>query len=311
MENEEIGEYSPEEVFDSGVLTGEELAKEQLAEQLAGQGFDESEIHEALYADGTDVFRPRKGRKGGKRHCSAKQLAKMPQICSNRNGAKRYDPAPRRSRSISVATASGARKIRKGRKPILVYDPAPKAKRSYTKRAKGLLGKLKPYALPGSAAVTFYAGYVQRTKDMEADPVTFKNDDGTPVKGMFQAIMWDINHFNSSDAMTRIQDNATSIIAPAVLGYGVKEFKLGGKYSSLAGDILMGLAAGTAAKTILDPPAPQNQFIAQQAQARTAQQNAAQIAAIQAQNNVTQYADTPVYQEQATLRSLPIYAQEN
>jgi len=305
MENNENGEYSPEEVFDSGVLTGEEIAKEQLAEQLAEQGFDESDIHEALYSDGTDVFRPKRGKKRGKINCSAKQRATMPQICKN-GSSRKYDPAPRKNRP-TVAAVSGARKIKHGRKPILVYDPAPK-KTSYRKRAKGILGKIRPYALPGAAGVTFFAAYVQRTKDMEADPITFKNDDGTPVKGMFQAIMWDINHFNSSDAMTRIQDNATAIIAPAAVGYAVKEFKIGGKYSSLAGDILMGIGAGTAAKTILDPPAPVNQYIAQQAQARTSQQNAAQMAAIQAQN----YAATPIpsYQEQPVVKSLPIYSQE-
>ncbi|MCJ7769270.1 MAG: hypothetical protein MUO92_02190, partial [Dehalococcoidales bacterium] len=39
-------------------------------------------------------------------------------------------------------------------------------------------------------------------------------------------------------------------------GWGIKNFKVLGKYSVLAGNILNGIGVGTAAKVLLDPPIP-------------------------------------------------------
>ncbi len=54
--------------------------------------------------------------------------------------------------------------------------------------------------------------------------------------------------------MQRLQNNAGEIIAPLVGGWAVKETRVLGKYSGIAGDILVGLGIGVGAKAVLDPP---------------------------------------------------------
>ncbi len=297
MENKQTGDESPE-LFGAGISVGEEIAREQLAGQLAEQGFNIEDINEALYSGDTDVYRPRKGRGRGKVNRSAKQRATMPQIRKGGAARRVHDPAPKRHHR---------RAGRRYDNPIVTryVTRTKEVARRGGRKAKGILGKLRKYALPGSAGITFLAAYSQRATEMEADPVTFKNADGTPVKGMLQAIMWDVKNFKSADAMERVKTNAAGIITPAVIGYGVKEFKVAGKYSGLAGDLLMGFAAGTAAKVILDPPVPQRGNVGQ---ANAAQAAAMQAAAMQAQR----YQAPPErrIEQSYTNKALPLYSPE-
>ncbi len=290
MGNKITGDFSPDETFDAGLAAGEEIAREELAGQLAEQGFSVDDINEALYSEGTDIYRPKKGHRRGKINCSAKQRATMPQFCKGGAARRVNDPAPKRHRRRGA--------VRRYDNPTVTryVTRTKEVARKTGRKAKGMLSKLRKYALPGSAGITFLAAYSQRATEMEADPVTFKNTDGTPVKGMLQAIMWDVKNFKSADAMERVKTNAAGIITPAVIGYGVKEFKIAGKYSGLAGDLLMGFAAGTAAKVVLDPPVPQRGNVGQANAAQAAAQAAAQMRRIEApREQVYTNAALPLY----------------
>lgn len=157
-----------------------------------------------------------------------------------------YDPAPRRRRKhITVSQAQGARKVRKGRKPVLVYDPAPAPRRRARngKPRRSLMGKLKSWILPVVALGTFYSGYTKRAKDLN--------------KTVIDAITYDVENFDSGEAVERLKTNAVEIATPGVAGYAVKASGIGGQYGKMLGDALMGVSVGSLAKTILDPPIAQ------------------------------------------------------
>lgn len=154
-----------------------------------------------------------------------------------------YDPAPRRR---------GGRRRSRAVRHYRSYDPAAKKRKVTARRTKkGFLNKLKPYVLPGTAGVTFYAAYVARATELfNAGSIT-AND-------VVLAIQYDIQHFVAGDAMTRLQTNAISIATPAVGGFLVDATHIAGKYSPVVRDLLYGLAVGTGAKAVLDPPIPGN-----------------------------------------------------
>lgn len=201
----------PEDYFSEGFAAGQEAVsdelREQIAEQLSGEGFDPDDIEEALY----DPAPRRRGRK----HRGTRRMRRA------------YDPAPRR-------------RSRKGKGRRMRTYAQTTGKNGYRRRAKGMLGKLKQYAMPGAAGVTFFAAYSLRAKQLNMS--------------LMDAIMYDVKNFDSTAAMKRVQDNAGEIATPLIAGWAVKKTGIAGKYSALAGDILTGLGIGKAAKTILDPP---------------------------------------------------------
>lgn len=257
--------FDPETVFNEGRELGineAEAALREQIEEMAEAGLQPDEIEQALFSGDTDIYKPRRrgARRGGrgKRKCSAKQWAKMPQICrgSGHGGGRR------RTRSRSV------------RAPAYVYDPAPRggyraaagryygsAKRYYKKRggAKGLVAGLRPLILPGSVLATVYGKYQDRAKALKAAGA--KNKDGTPVDGVFQALMYDIQNRPTTSVMDRMKKNASEIFTPALMGvglkYGAKKVKLHPKVNqvaSMGGDALIGVAIGKVISTFLDPP---------------------------------------------------------
>ena len=158
-----------------------------------------------------------------------------------------YDPAPRKK---------GSKKKKTTRRR---YDPTPKRtyrspystkKRKTTakrKKPKGMLAKMKKFAMPGTAGVTFYASYIKRAEELfTAGKIT--------KQSVYTAVEYDVKNFDVDDALDRLKDNAGEIVAPVIAGALVKETKVAGKHSGLVADILTGLAAGKAAKVLLDPP---------------------------------------------------------
>ena len=157
-----------------------------------------------------------------------------------------YDPAPKKGKK---------KKTSKRR-----YDPAPQKrykprstsgkKRKTTarrKKPKGMLAKMKKFAMPGTAGVTFYASYLKRADELfTAGKIT--------KKSVYSAVEYDVKNFDVDDALDRLKDNAGEIATPVLAGMLVKETKIAGKHSGLVADILTGLAAGKAAKVLLDPP---------------------------------------------------------
>ena len=158
-----------------------------------------------------------------------------------------YDPAPRK-------------KGRKKKTSKRRYDPAPQRrykprstsgkKRKTTarrKKPKGMLAKMKKFAMPGTAGVTFYASYLKRADELfTAGQIT--------KKSVYSAVEYDVKNFDVDDALDRLKDNAGEIATPVLAAALVKETKIAGKHSGLVADILTGLAAGKAAKVLLDPP---------------------------------------------------------
>ena len=155
-----------------------------------------------------------------------------------------YDPAPRRSRKAKKTTSR--RKVFRARQ----YDPAPKRKITAKRHGKkGTLAKLKKYALPGAAGLTFYAGYVKRATELfQAGKIT--------ANSVSEAIKYDFKNFNTTDAMGRLKKQAGEIATPLIAGKLVEETKLLGKLSGVVADVLYGMGVGVGAKAILDPPIP-------------------------------------------------------
>lgn len=112
-----------------------------------------------------------------------------------------------------------------------------KAKTRVRRRARSLLGKLKPYAIPIGASAAFVPPYMARPE------------------GIVEAIKFDLANFSMSAASTRVQANIGGIAAPIVAGIVVGGTRVLGKHSRLVGDLAVGFGVGTLAKTILDPPA--------------------------------------------------------
>lgn len=209
-EPEDTG-FDPETVFDEGRSVGQSEADEQLREQIAEQlvfqgGFDADEVEELLFSDGTDVYAPRRGRRyrgghKGKRRCSAKQWAKMPQICRGQGGAK----------------------VRTARHPVMVYDTAPRRGR-YRAAAKRYYGGAKKRAkaektnllFAGGAALTaLYMKYSKRAADLKKADAQL---DGKPVDGIWKALMYDLKNRPVTPFMDRLEANSTEIFAPLIGG---------------------------------------------------------------------------------------------
>ncbi|MDP2366130.1 MAG: hypothetical protein Q8M94_20455, partial [Ignavibacteria bacterium] len=167
---------------------------EDLEEQLIDDGYDPEDVQELLYDPAP--------RKGGRRR-KARRGRK----------SRRYDPAPRRSK----------RRGRRGRGSRR-YDPAPQYFVRAKKRVKGLLPKLRKLAIPGAAGVTFYAAYVKRATDLHgAGKITENN--------VFKAIQYDVENFNATDAVARVQKAAPAILTPVIGGWAIKKSGILGKYS--------------------------------------------------------------------------------
>ncbi|KPQ42194.1 MAG: hypothetical protein MPEBLZ_03244 [Candidatus Methanoperedens nitroreducens] len=159
-----------------------------------------------------------------------------------------YDPAPRHHKGKKKQRSHRSR-TQHVRSPAYVYDPAPRKRKVTAKRTgkKGTLAKLKKFAIPGAAGLTFYGGYVKRAEELfTAGKIT--------EKSVFKAIEYDFKNFNGTDAMNRVKSQAGEIIAPVAVGWGIKETKILGKYSGIAADLLTGFGIGVGAKAILDPP---------------------------------------------------------
>jgi hypothetical protein len=160
-----------------------------------------------------------------------------------------YDPAPRKKGSKKRKTT----KRRYDPAPKRTYRPVARGKTRKTtakrKKPKGMLAKVKKFAMPGTAGVTFYASYLKRADELfTAGKIT--------KKSVYDAVEYDVKNFDVDDAVTRLKDNAGEIATPILAGALIKETKIAGKYSGLAADILNGLAAGKAGKVLLDPPIP-------------------------------------------------------
>jgi len=193
--------------FDEGFESGETAALTEVQDMLMDEGFDPEEVEEMLY----DPAPRKKGRK------------------KKKTSKRRYDPAPKRT----YRPYSASRKKRKTT-----------AKR---KKPKGMLAKMKKFAMPGTAGVTFYAAYIKRADELFTAGKIAK-------KSVYSAVEYDVKNFDVDDAMDRLKDNAGEIVAPVIAGMLVKETKVAGKHSGLVADILTGLAAGKAGKVLLDPP---------------------------------------------------------
>ncbi len=157
-----------------------------------------------------------------------------------------YDPAPKRR-------GKKHRTHRSYRGRTYDPDPAPRKRKTTAKRTgkKGTLAKLKKFAIPGAAGLTFYGAYVKRAETLYAQKKITE-------KSVFQAIQYDIKNFNGAAAMNRIQSQAGNIATPLLASWIVKETKILGKYSGIGADLLAGFGIGVGAKAILDPPENDN-----------------------------------------------------
>lgn len=110
--------------------------------------------------------------------------------------------------------------------------------------------------MPGAAAGSFILDYNTRAGVLKTAAAKLKN--GTLVTDIFTAIMYDVENFDSNAAMGRLQAKVMDYGVPFVGGLVVKavgpSIPKVGKYSGIAGDILMGLGAGKLVKAFLDPP---------------------------------------------------------
>jgi len=186
-----------------------------LANKLADEGFPEDEIEELLFNDpDADVYRPKRRRHHARRG----------------RGRRTYDPAPKRSMW---------RRFRKSRSASAYPRKGRRGKR-------GILAKIGPWVMPGTAGLTFYTGYVARAKALGTNTETGKPHD------VFSAIMYDIKNFDSNAAMARMQAKAAPILGATIGGMIVSKFAPG--KLKLLGKVLTGIGVGQAAKVILDPP---------------------------------------------------------
>ncbi|MBA7588257.1 hypothetical protein ES708_30311 [subsurface metagenome] len=121
----------------------------------------------------------------------------------------------------------------------MVIKKTEKAKASPRRRrkAKTIIGKLRPYAMPIGAAAGFVPPYL-----------------GHP-EGIIGAIQADITKFSMTDATARLKANVGDIATPIIAGVIISGSNILGKYSRPVGDLAIGFGLGTGAKTILDPPA--------------------------------------------------------
>jgi hypothetical protein len=247
-------DFDPENIFEEGRSLGQEetdeAIREQLASDLISAGQDVDEVEALLF----DPAPRRKGsRKRGKINCSPRQRATMPQICKGSRSRRKYAPARPMSHRFNPVSGS-------------YYDPAPRrsvtAKRTGGKRpAKGLIAGLKPLVLPAATLATIYMKYTDRATKLTAAGAL--NKDGTPVKGVFDAIMYDLQNRPTTKVIDRVKAQAGSIVAPALIGvatqYTTKKIKMNGKLkqaANLGAEGLIGMGIGNLINAILDPPDP-------------------------------------------------------
>lgn len=241
-EFEETG-LDPEHIFNEGQVAGQLDLQEQLGARLQDELGLSPEETQALFDPA-----PRRGRKGkrGKVNCSAKQMAKMPQICKGVKSIRRaksgrtsvgrtYDPAPRNPGRVARVT----NRVRR--------------------RASGMVNRVLPYVPLAVGAGTFYSLYSTRATDLKAAGKL--NKDGTPVDGVVDAIMYDINNYTANGGTTgsidRLKDELPGIIIPLIAGFAVSAGTRGtrySKYGNVANKSLVAYAAAVAGKAILDPP---------------------------------------------------------
>lgn len=261
--------FDPEQIFNEGRSLGqeesEELLREQLFEGLVANGMDPDEVEQALYDPAPRKHR--RGHKRGKVHCSAKQMAKMPQICKgSRSKGRPYDPAPRKHHHYDKIPSHWRR----------TYDPAPvrQAARRYGKRAKGAIAGLKPFVLPGVTIGTFLMEYSKRASALKAAG-TVNPKNGKPVTDIWSAIMYDIQNRPTTTFWSRFKDDAGVIVGSAVAGLALpyvaemipKGTKGKGTIKTVAdvgGKALIGYGLGELIKDIFDPPTSNNPGVTQQ-----------------------------------------------
>lgn len=224
----------PEDVFEEGFNTGQELASDELLDNIANrfedEGFDPDEIDELLY----DPAPRRRRRRSGRRRHRSMDPAPRRRRRKHRKG-KSYDPAPRRGRR-------GGRRRR--------YDVAPKRR---THRSKGMLKDL----LDNSGIITyggkFIMDYAARADVLKAAGSITTGSYG----GIFEALQYDIANFKMADATTRVQKVAVASVLEGVAGMVLKSPKINNKmkgYGKPLGDALIGYAAAVVSKAVLDPP---------------------------------------------------------
>ncbi len=117
------------------------------------------------------------------------------------------------------------------------YTPRKKTTR---RRKKTMLSKVTKLSLPAGAGISFLAPYLKRSKAT-----------GKPVMDLLKE---DIENFDTTAAVNRLKGSLGEIAVPLGAGVVVQQTRVAGKYSTLAGDFLMGMGIGTALKAIIDPP---------------------------------------------------------
>lgn len=170
-----------------------------------------------------------------------------------------FDPAPRRGRGRKASRKydPAPRRGHKARR----YDPAPSRARQYVAKAKAgkILNKIMPYIPVGVGLVTFVSLYQTRADELKAAGKL--NKDGTPVAGVVDAFMYDINNFSANGGMSSASDRLMAswkeILGGVGGGLAVKELSKNtkyAKYGSLAGKSLVAIGAAYAGKAFFDPP---------------------------------------------------------
>lgn len=122
------------------------------------------------------------------------------------------------------------------------------------KKAKGILRSLKPLVMPAATGLTFYTAYTARAKSLLTAGLITKDS-------VYDAIMYDLKHLDMTAAVGRLKTKAVPIAVAGGVGVAMKAGKsiAGSKLSpilDITGDAIIGMAAGTLIKTILDPPIP-------------------------------------------------------
>ncbi len=239
--------FDPEHIFNEGQVAGQLDLQEQLGARLQDELGLTPEETQALFDPA-----PRKGKKRGKVNCSAKQWAKMPQICKQTG------------RPIKAHHARHA---------VRSYDPAPgkvtQAAHRVKRRTSGMVNKVLPYVPVLVGAGAFWSLYSARATELKTAGKL--NSNGTPVNGVIDAIMYDINNYTANGGTTgsidRIKANLPTILGSLIGGFAIGAATKGTKYSKygdVANKSLMAYGAAVGLKAILDPPLNSGQPVRQQ-----------------------------------------------
>jgi hypothetical protein len=275
------GEIPEDATFDEGLEVGMQLEADKyrdLQDEIESRLVSESGMSPEEAQAFFDPAARRRHR--GKVHCSAKQRAKMPQICKG----SRYDPAPRRhkkskSKRYTKRTtvvhktydpASHKRRYRythKSRGRGRRYDPAP------MKTSTNIMNAVVKFTPPVVGLGLFYTKYNDRLTALKG--IGAKNQNGTPVASIVDAIMYDIYNWNTagglSGASTRIKADLVWILGTLIGGPVLEQLTKRTRYAKagqLVGRSAMWAGGALALKDLLDPPlvSPPVQMPAPQAQ---------------------------------------------